>query len=396
MLQLYLKMLSNERDRWEVATATDARGALQTLQQFPFDVVVSDLVMPGGMNGAEFLNEVKARYPHSSRIILSGLSDRERAIRLLGTSHQFLTKPFNAKELKATLERIGGLDAYLKDEKLQNLVSRLGTLPSFPVLYIKIMQVLESPDSSIETIAEIVAQDPGMTAKILQIVNSAAMGLTRKVGSPFEALQFIGLDTVRSLVLSAHIFSCFERTHLKGFSINRLWDHAIRSGNLARMIMKLEKAEPAEAEDAYTAGMLHDIGKLMLAHNLPEKFQDALQRAAERNVPFYEVEADVFGATHAGVAAYLLGLWGLPVPIVEAVAFHHHPERSDLHAFGPLAAVHVANVLEHELSRTDPEQRLVQVNHDYLAGIRLEHRIADWRAEANRLLSAQPADGRVD
>jgi HD-like signal output (HDOD) protein len=190
-------------------------------------------------------------------------------------------------------------------------------------------------------------------------------------------------------VLSAHIFSCFERTNIRGFSMNRLWDHAVRSGLLARMIMRMERAEPSEAEDAYTGGMLHDIGKLMLAHSLPEKFQQTLQRMTERNSPFYEVETEVFGATHAGAAGYLLGLWGLPAPIVEAVAFHHHPERSDLRTFGPLTAVHVANVLEHELARTDPERRLVQINHDYIAAIGCEHRIADWRAEAARMLGTQ-------
>ena len=205
--------------------------------------------------------------------------------RSLDTTHQFLAKPFDLNALKGTLARIGGLDAYLQDEKLKALVGQLGVLPSFPLLYLEIMKALDSRDSSIESIAGIVAKDPGMTAKMLQIVNSAAIGLARKVGSSFEAVEFLGISTVQSLALSAHISSCFERTNLKGFSIQRLWNHAMGTGMLARTIMQLEEAGMADVEDAYTAGILHDIGKLMLANSLSEKFQHALTLAAERKIP---------------------------------------------------------------------------------------------------------------
>ena len=264
LLELYVMMLAGERDHWEITTAGDGQTALQLMEQTAFDVVVSDMNMPG-MNGTELLTAIRTRYPTTSRIILSGLQDQQEVARCLGSTHQFLAKPFEVSALKATLARVGGLDSYLNDKKVQALVGRLGTLPSFPSLYIEIIQELDSGTSTIEGIAGIIAKDPGMTAKVLQIVNSVAIGLPRKVGSPAEAVQFIGIGTVRSLVLTAHIFSCFDRSRLKSFSMDRLWDHAFKTGTFARKIMLLERSDPAEAEAAYTAGMLHDSGKLMLA-----------------------------------------------------------------------------------------------------------------------------------
>ncbi len=384
-LQMYAMMLEDERDRWEVATCGNAEAALRLMARAPFDVVVSDLIMPR-MDGAELMVEVQARYPRSARVILSLLNDQERVAYCLGATHQFIAKPIDVKVLKATLARVCGLDAYLKEVKLKALVGQLGALPSFPSLYVEVTRELSFLNSSIERVAAIIARDPGMTAKMLQIVNSAAIGLTRRIGSPFEAVQFLGLSTVRSLVLSAHIFSCFGQTGLKGFSVDQLWAHGMKTGQIACMIMQVEQAEPADVEDAYIAAMLHDVGKLMLADSLPDQFQQALALAAERKVPLHEAEQAIFGASHAGVAAYLLGLWGLPATVVEAVALHHAPSGSDMRALGPLAAVHVANVLEQELSKAQPPGRRAELDLRYLATAGLDKRLDAWRAEAAKVV----------
>jgi HD-like signal output (HDOD) protein len=383
LLNMYVMMLSGQHALWEVATAHSAQEALDLLEKSPCDVVVSDMSMPG-MNGIELLAEVRKRHPRTSRIIVSGLQDQEEVARCLGATHQFLAKPFQVKELKATLARVGGLDTYLNDKRVQALVSRLGSLPSFPSLYVEIIQELDSGTSTVDRIAAIVAKDSGMTAKILQIVNSAAIGLSHKVNTPFEAIQFLGLGTIRSMVLSSHIFSCFDRSRLKGFSIDQLWAHSFRTGSLARRILQLEQKDAEEAEEAYTAGMLHDAGKLMLAHSLPEDFQKALTLAGDQQIPLYAVEPEVFGATHAGAAAYLLGLWGLPASIVEAVAFHHNPRASDTLTVGPLAAVHVANVLDLEVSQTHPIHP-TELDAEYIAALGVQDRLESWRAEAEQL-----------
>ncbi|NOS72058.1 MAG: HDOD domain-containing protein [Verrucomicrobia bacterium] len=385
LLEFYSTVLKSVRDSWEISTATGGEEALQLMADTTFDVVVSDLDMPG-MDGVQLIREVRQRSPRTSRIILSGLQDQKRIAESLSETHQFIAKPCKPRVLKATLARIGGLDAYLNDEKLRSVVGRLESLPSFPSLYLEIMQELANEDPSIEKIAGIVVKDPGMTAKMLQIVNSASLGLARKITSPLEAVQYVGMGTVRSLALSAHIFSCFEHTELKGFSMSQLWDHAMKTSLLAQKLMTLERADNALVEDACIAAMLHDVGKLMLANNLPEQFQQAINLAAERQIPFTQAEQEVFGATHAGVGACLLGLWGLPSTIVEAVAFHHTPRMAEAKVLGPLTAVHVANALEHELHETEQHSTL---DLDYLTSIGLQDRLETWRTNAEIILRSE-------
>ena len=385
LLQLYGMMLEGQED-WEVVTADRGEAALQFLEATPFDVVVSDLRMPG-MDGVQLIHEVRERYPRTSRIILSGLSDQQEIAECLGDTHQFLAKPFTAKALKGTLTRLCGLDTYLQDEALRSLAGRLGNLPSFPTLYLDIMQELATAAPSLENIANIVAQDPAMTAKVLQISNSAAFGLERQVHSPFDAVQYIGTSIVRSLALSAHVFATFESAELRSFSITRLWDHALKTAMLARAILRTSGAEPPDVEDAYTAGMLHDIGKMVLAANLPEPFQAALRVAREKKCPLHEAEQNIFGANHAGVGAYLLGLWGLPAAIVEAVAFHHTPGLSEERRLGALAAVHIASALEHELQGAEPEGEPAALDRAFLAAAGLQDQLDSWRSEANRLFA---------
>lgn len=152
----------------------------------------------------------------------------------------------------------------------------------------------------------------------------------------------------------------------------------MKCGELARTMMRGEGGEAADCEDAFTAGMLHDMGKLMLADSLPEEFGQALALAEQEKISLTDAEQEIFGATHAGLAAYLLGLWGLPASVVEAVAFHQTPEKSDLNKYSPLTAVHVASSLADETGATP-------LNTEYLARIGVMDRVDDWREAAAEL-----------
>ena len=222
LLQIYLRVLDDQSGVWETFAATNGWQALDLVERYEFDVVVSDVRLPG-LSGLEVMEGVRKHSPRASRIVLSDISDQEEVARCLNSVHQFLAKPFEVPALKATLARVGSLDAYLQDGTLQGLVSQIGTLPSLPTLYTRVMNELSAPEPSVETIATLIAEDPGMTARMLQIVNSAVLGLARRISSPFEAVEYLGFATVRSLVLSAHIFSSFDRARVKGFSLNRLW-----------------------------------------------------------------------------------------------------------------------------------------------------------------------------
>ena len=383
LLELYGNLLDDERDQWQTTLAPDGETALKLLQKSAFDVVASDMQMPG-MNGIELLGHVRTLHPQTSRIIISGFTDQAEAADSLNCTHLFIPKPFEVDVLRATLARIGSLDAYLRDEKLRGLAGKMRTLPSFPTLYLDIMREIESPNSSIQGIANVVAKDPGITAKVLQVANSAAVGLPEKVSDPAEAVQQLGMTTVRSLVLSAQVYANFAPGRVKHFSADALWTHLMKCADLARTIMRRDRAEFNDSEDAFTAGMLHDMGKLMLADSLPEEFAQALELAKEERISQPEAEMEIFGATHAGLAAYLFGLWGLPASIVEAVAFHHTPEQSDLKKCSALTAVHVANALN-DTTGTTP------LNQEYLADVGVAERLDEWRDTAAELQTEQYA-----
>jgi len=372
--QLYKLMLSGETDQWETTIAPDGRSALSLLAQNAFDVVVSDMMMPG-MNGIELLTEVRKLYPHITRIIVSGISDQAEAANSLNCTHLFIPKPLELQSLKAALDRVYSLDAYLNDEKLRALAGKMRVLPSFPTIYLEIVKEIESPHSDIHEVAKIIAKDPAITAKMLRVANSASFGLSEPTSDPVEAAQQLGMSTVRSLTLSAQVYSSMNCRSLKHFSADALWTHLTRCADLASRIMRCERSETADYEDAFTAGMLHDMGQLMLASSLPDQFEKALLLAQQEKIPLPVAELEIFGATHTGLAAYLFGLWGLPAPIIEAVAFHHTPEKSDLKEFTALTAIHVANALCDE-SEAD------NLNLPYLEQIGCAGRLDVWREAA--------------
>jgi len=373
MREVYGAMAGTSGAGWEVATAAGGAEALEMMKHRSFDVVASDMRMEG-MSGIELLTEISKLYPQTSRIIISGSADQAEAAAALGSTHQFLVKPVDFKTLSAALWSLGALDEFLRDEKLKELAGRLRALPSFPSRYVEIMRAIEAEDSPLQVIYDLVVADPGLTAKVLQVANSVAMGFREKIVDPQEAVQLLGLNTVRALALSAHVFASYTPSQRINFPVDTLWAHLMCCGDRARAIMQAEGADSASAEAAYTAGILHDIGKLMLADSLPGEFQHALAQAVTRDLPFHEIELEIFGATHAGLAAYLLGLWGLPAPIVEAVAFHHAPGKSSHQAFSPLTAVHVANALEHEMEG-DP----LVLDKEYLRRIGVAGRVELWR-----------------
>ncbi|MFO1500697.1 MAG: response regulator [Verrucomicrobiota bacterium] len=382
LLQFYTAFMQSEKDRWEITTLDQAVKALDLLAHEHFDVLVSDFRMPG-IDGLQFMREVSQKFPRAARFTISGIQDREQLAQCLGATHQFLPKPFDFKQFKAALGRVGELHGFLENPQLQSIVSKLGTLPSFPSLYLQMMAEVNNKNRSLETLAGIVAKDPAMTAKLLQIVNSATFGRARKMSTPFEAIHYLGVNAVHSLVLSAHVFaSCEASPPLPGVSMQALWNHAVQTALLSRLILQTEGVELEEAEAAYTAGLLHDIGKLMLLQNLRKEFEAALTLAANEGIPLFQAETRVLGASHAAIGAYLLGLWGLPAEIVEAVAFHHTPALSGLRMLGPLAAVHVANSLLQNAQVHAPGISVLDL--EYLAGLGIADHLDRWRGMADK------------
>lgn len=146
-------------------------------------------------------------------------------------------------------------------------------------------------------------------------------------------------------MLSVHIFAKWDSSRVKGFDIERLWHHSMTVGAVAKRLSETEQLSARDVDSAFTAGLLHDVGKLILAASLPDPYQRVLAESKAQNIPLWQAEERTFGTSHAEVGAYLLGLWGLPTSIVEAVAWHHRPAESPARTFCPLTTVHIANAL---------------------------------------------------
>jgi HD-like signal output (HDOD) protein/CheY-like chemotaxis protein len=377
------RMLFNMRREWEMRFAGGGNEALRMMAEAPADVVVSDMRMPE-MNGAELLNEVMRRHPKAVRFILSGYSDMEMIMQCVSGTHQFLTKPCDGETLRNVVSRALEVDSWLNNDSVKALVSKMGTLPSLPSLYFEVMKELGSPETTLDQVGATIAKDPGMTAKILQLVNSAFFGLCRQISDPTEAVLQLGLETIKSLVLGIHVFSELEAAKNGPFSVDELWRHSLSTARTARRIAQLERQEKRIIEESFTAGLLHDIGRLVLLANLSAQYSEAFENAQKNGITLEEAEQSVFGAAHPEVGGYLLGLWGLPISLVEAAVYHHHPSRCLTRAFTPLTAVHAANVLEQETAVIPGPASCPQWDREYLDGLGLGNRIPAWQETAGR------------
>lgn len=349
ILQGLKRMLHGMRGEWDMRFANSGTEALEMMAAHPADVVVSDMRMPG-MNGAELLNKIMQLYPKAVRFILSGYSDTEMTMQCIGGTHQFLSKPCDAETLRSAVQRALDMDRWLGNDELKAVISRLSNVPSLPSLYFKILHELKTPEANLQTVGSTIAEDPAMTAKILQLINSAFFGLSRQVADPTEAVMQLGLDTVKSLVLAVHLFSEYESHPQLVRQIEVLQHHSLATACNASRIAGLEGQNRNISGECFTAGLLHDIGKLVLVANLPEQCELARIKSTLDGISFQQAERQVFKVSHAEVGGYLLGLWGLPIAIVETALFHHTPsERRFIPGFTSLAAVHIANYLQKDI-----------------------------------------------
>lgn len=384
ILQGLQRMLRSQRHEWDMTFVESGDEAMSRMEVQPFDVVVSDMRMPG-MDGATLLNRVRERHPETLRFILSGHADRDMVMRCVGSTHQFLSKPCDPDALRTTIERARRLSGTFHGDALGRLVGRLEHLPSLPSLYVEIVERLRDPEVCTDDVAAVVARDVAMTAKMLKLVNSAFFGLGQPIANPAEAVSYLGIETIKSLVLTMHAFTQFEESAVSAEFMGQLWSHSLEVAAAARTIIGSEHLGRRIEEQAFGAGMLHDVGKLILMCNLPDECAVAQRLAEQESIALWEAETRVLGASHADVGGYLLGLWGLPAPVVEAIALHHTPGSSPIPALGPLTAVHAANVL------TAPENSVAAIlrgnlNSEYLESIGCASRVEDWRA-----LLQQPA-----
>jgi HD-like signal output (HDOD) protein/ActR/RegA family two-component response regulator len=379
VIQALQRMLHSMRGEWEMTFAVSGQEALSILSKSDFDVVVTDMKMPG-MSGAELLVQVASRFPEVARIILSGQVERDSILQLARTTHTFLSKPCDTATLKTAIARSCALGALLNDKGLRRVVATVRSLPSLPALYCEIMQAIQEDRASITEIGDIVSKDMGMSATVLRVANSASFGAPKQICNPTEAISYVGIDNLRSLILSAHVFSEIPQDRINRLSLDRLWEFSSLLATYARRIARFERLDPRQTDCASMAAFLQGVGKLVLAHNMPERYLSTQALSRAKGIPMWQAEIEAFGASNSDVSAYLLSLWGLPPGVIDAVAWLHRPSLYPSESLSTVVIVHVANAFANASLGTAASELEATIDADIVRRVRLTAKIRAWRS----------------
>jgi putative nucleotidyltransferase with HDIG domain len=367
------------RGEWDMTFASSPNEALAALQEMPSDVVVSETIF-SGEEGLDFLATVREKHPQSVRIILSGYADQDVVLQSVNVAHQYLAKPCEDETLKATIARAFMMKELLDDDALKQVVSKIDSLPSVPSLYLELVEELKSEDASIDKIGDIISKDMGLTVKILKLVNSSYFGLRQHISNPTKAVSLLGIDLIKAIVLTAGTLDKFQHLKFPGFSIELMWEHAMRSAAFAKIIAQDAELKRKDVDTAFMATLLHDIGKLLIAAHMPTQFSEILAQVGQQDGTMRDAEMDIIGTSHAAVGAYLLGLWGLPDQIINAAAFHHEPDRNPVSGMNTTIIAHVANALANAGPRIDNTDMIVEgLDYELLKNNNLLPSLSGWR-----------------
>jgi HD-like signal output (HDOD) protein len=389
------RVLMDKSDLWEMVFVNSGEQALKMLSEQHFDVIVSDMRMPG-IDGASLLSQVHERHPDVVRIILTGHAGLDATLRAMPVAHHFLTKPCQPSTLEDTVRRACDLQQLLNGEALHKLAGSVDKLPVQPKVYNELTQALQDPKTDLARISRIITKDLGLCSKILHLTNSSFFGLPRKFSNAAQAISFIGTRMIREVVLSAEVFGAFEKKDLGGLSLEREQRHAMGCAAVARIV-----APKALGEAAFLTGMLHDIGKLVWAMRAPKTMRRMIDQTTLGASLLPEAERSLSGLDHGAIGAYLLGLWNLSNDVVEAVAYHHEPRLAEPQGLGLPTIVHIANGNVHELECEEEHQEKKGETTGGTPALDLEHieavgalpQLDTWRKLARELWSKEAQDG---
>jgi HD-like signal output (HDOD) protein len=368
-------------DFWETDYVSSGSEALEKLAHNNFDAIVTDMHMPI-MNGLQLLEKVSKINPEVIRFVLSGNISEAQSFQLPGLVHQIIPKPSEIQTIYSIVEDACSMRDIITNPNLIKTITGIKSLPSLPLLYNRIMAELQRKEPETKIIGEIIAQDPGMTAKILQLVNSAFFGLADHVTSPQRAVSLLGLNTIKALVLGVQVFSEFEEKEKYPISIDMIWKHSIMVSELSSQIAKSLLLTTSEQDDARVAGILHDAGKL-IQFRIPEFFKTV--EIIDGNVSF-ESEFIAYGTTHAEMGGYLLGIWRIPTQIVEAVILHHnYPSVNNL-KISIATSLYISNGIINVLSQNNEMIYDKYLDINFLRKMNLIDQLPIWISMAKNII----------
>lgn len=368
------RMLHAMRNEWDMKFCSSGKDALLLMEKQCFDVIIADIKMPD-LDGAQLLKKVEEICPATIRFILSGHSDQELVFQTVGHAHQYIAKPCEPEMLRQYIDRSLRLREELTNEALHSTIAQIKSLPSPPYIYSEIINLIQNEEASLDAISKTIKKDISLTAKLLQMVNSAFFGLPRHVESVMEAVNYLGLNTVQGLVLSAGIYHQFENSGLPGMSMDSIFAHAAAVAANAKKIGTEIGLDKRYSEEAFLSGLLHDIGKLIMVANFPNELKRIIGIVKTGSMEFHEAEREVFGTGHPEIGSHLLSLWGFTDSILEIVAFHHSPDRLVHPAKNVFTAVYIANEIDRQRLTGDKENGRLSLDTGYIEKLGLTDRL---------------------
>ncbi len=365
-------------DQWETTFVGSGAEALTTTKQKKYDVVISQMTLPD-MVAVRLFKEVAQSNPGSVRIILTQDMSRQAALQAASCVHQCISLPCDPEDLRKTIENSLGLHRKLNNPELQARIASIKALPSPPELYTKLVAELQKDEASISKISKMIKQDIAISTKLIQLINSAFFGLRNTVDNTQQAITMLGLETVRSLVLTAGMFDQFVDPGLPGLSIKSVYDRSLEVGASARLIANSLGLRKRQIEDSLMAGMLHEVGLLILANHFPDELKQAFSMVSDGSISLRDAVQKVLGVSDSEIGAHLLSMWGLPDSILEAVALHCQPSLCPCPMMNALTTVHIAYALRHDESNRITKDKASAVDLEYLRILELSDQLPNIR-----------------
>lgn len=375
VLQTAVLIVQSIDPDWNVSGFNGPAEALVAVKAAAPDLILSDQIMPG-MQGSELLEEVRKVSPNTVRIIMSGHVAFGQ-LSMITSAHQYIAKPFDVQKLKALVLRTLAAHERMRENGLQSVVTSLRSLPSLPQVYHSLLAELEDSRGPGALIARLVSEDAGLSAKVLQLANSPLFGRGYVIANPIEAVLCLGTEMIKAIVLAQTLFKHY--TNLKDPEVDprRVWSHCWSVAQLAQQFCRQKQLSTAQGEEAFLAGLLHEVGRLILVDSFPEQFRAACHAARTTQSPLTPHLVENFKTTPSRIGAYLLELWDMPADVIRAVSLLDHPEQEQAGGFSVTAALYIADQIASRKSPAD-SFAVPEWNTAYLQTVGCIEDVAAW------------------
>ena len=354
----YLRTLRTDLEQampeWGVHCVSSADEALRLVDTCHVDIVLADLPFGPESPAEKLFSYLQEHKPDSGRLLVGMPGADSVTRRPWGTIHQTVPRPSSASTVARVLERVFTLRSHLNSPEMSQIVSQIGSLPPLPQNYRELTQILAREDYPQGELIRVLSRDAAVAATVLRVANSAFYGRRLPVTSLELAVMILGTTTVRTLVLTSELFSKVPKRLAREFGIEELYRHSLQVARYARIMAQKAGLQEDTLEDSFSAGLLHDVGKIIFIQTMPDRYREALKLRDDEAIPLHEAEESIFGVSHADVGGHLLGLWGLPDSIVEAALYHHHPMACRVKEITPLPLVYAGNAVDHARRERGP------------------------------------------